>query len=75
MRYEDKYLNNELTIKTLKKGEMFAFTEIDNIKSSQIWVKDDYCRQDNKYIVYKWSNIGVSKLVDGSKKIFTSFTF
>ena len=63
------------TIKDLKKGEMLTFKKVDDPKPSQVWVRDDYYREDKKYIVYKWDNIGISKLVDGSKQIFTSFTF
>ena len=78
MKYEDKILNDDLTIKELKHGTYLMFKAIGSdkvAKGSQVWIKEYYCKRDKQYIVTNCADCSKTKLVDGSKKIFTSFTY
>jgi len=78
MNYQDKVLNNDLTIKELKANTYLMFKAIGSdqvAKDNQVWIKESYCRQSKKYIVTNCDDFNKTKLVDGSRKIFTSFTY
>ena len=75
MRYSNKYLNNELTIKDLKKGDYLTLKKIDDPKESQVWLKDDYDKSSKCFFIVNFANMNKSKLVKGSLKIYTSFNF
>jgi len=78
MKYQDKILNDDLTIKELKQNEYFMFKAIGSdqvAKDSQVWIRETYCKEDKKYFVTNCADHNKTKLVDGSKKIFTSFTY
>ena len=75
MRYSNKNLNNELTIKDIKQDEMFTLKNIEEPTSNQVWLKSHYDRSTRKFVIYNFNDIGKSKLIDGSKEIFTNFTF
>ena len=80
MKYEEKILNDDLTVGELKEGSFLMFKSIGSeqvAKDSQVWFKGygTYCRSSKKYIVLNCKDHNKEKLVDGSKKIFTSFTY
>ena len=78
MNYEKRILNDDLTMKELKANEFLMFKAIGSdkvAKDSQVWIKDSYCRESKKYFVINCADLNKSKLVDGSKKVFTSFTY
>lgn len=75
MRYSNKYLNNELTIKDLRKGDYLTLKKIDDPKENQVWVKDDYDKSSKSFFIVNFANMNKSKLVKGSLKIHTSFNF
>ena len=75
MRYSNKNLNNELTIKDIKQDEMFTLKNIEEPTGKQVWLKSHYDRSTRKFVIYNFEDIGKSKLIDGSKEIFTNFTF
>ena len=75
MRYSNKNLNNELTIKDIKRDEMFTLKNIEEPTGKQVWLKSHYDRSTRKFVIYNFNDIGKSKLIDGSKEIFTNFTF
>ena len=84
--YSIKFWSDDLTMKELQPfadmGDkvflMFKAIGSDQVaKDSQVWIKESnsYCREDKKYIVTNCADFNKTKLVDGSKKIFTSFTY
>jgi len=77
MNYQDKILNNDLTIKELKNDTYFTFKEIKEPNEKQVWIKEknSYCKDVKKYIVSNFNDYNKEKLIDGSTKVFTSFTF
>lgn len=75
MRYSNKYLTNQLTIKDLKQDDMFTLKNIEEPNGRQVWLKSHYDRSTSKFVIYNFEDIGKSKLIDGSKEIYTNFTF
>jgi acid phosphatase class B len=80
MNYSSRILNNDLTIKELKPNTYFMLKAIDPdqvAKSSQVWIKESnsYCREAKRYIVSNCNDYNKEKLVKGSKKVFTGFTY
>ena len=75
MRYSNKYLTNQLTIKDIKQDEMFTLKNIEEPNGRQVWLKSHYDRSTRKFVIYNFEDIGKSKLIDGSKEIYTNFTF
>ena len=75
--YNERLLNNDLTIKELKNDTYFTFKSIEDPDAKQVWIKEknSYCRDIKKYIVSNFEDYNKEKLIDGSKKVFTSFTF
>ena len=77
-KYEQSLLNDDLTIKELQLGTLLMFKAIGSdqvAKHNQVWIRETYCREDKKYIVTNCADHNKIKLVDGSKKVFTSFTY
>jgi len=80
MNYQERILNDDLTMNELKNDTYLMFKAIGSdqvAKDSQVWIKESnsYCRESKKYIVTNCADLNKSKLVDGSKKVFTSFTY
>lgn len=64
-----------MTVKELKKGEMFTVKEIEFPKESQVYVRGEYDRSSKTYSCYKWSDVNAERFFKGSKTVFTEFTF
>jgi len=62
-------------LKELKKGEWFILKPIEYPKETQVYIKDDYCREEKKYICGKWYDCGYSRLIKGDTPVYTDFTF
>ena len=63
------------TVKDLKLGEWFTLKPIAEPKESQVYIRDEYCREEKKYICGKFSDISYSRLLKGSTPVYTDFTF
>ena len=80
IKYQQSLVNDDLTIRELKANTYLMFKAIGSdqvAKDSEVWIKESnsYCREDKKYIVTNCADHNKTKYVDGSKKIFTSFTY
>ncbi len=64
-----------ITIKDIKQDEMLTLKNIEQPKENQVWLKSHYDKSTKKFVIYNFSDIGKSKLIDKSKEIFTNFTF
>ena len=40
-----------------------------------VYVRDDYVREDKRYMLTRWDDISRSRLVKGSKLVEVDFTF
>lgn len=67
---------NEKKIKELKKGEYFVLrSDIKNPADHQVYIKGDYERGIKKYSCTKFSDFCYERFFDGSKTVYTDFTF
>ena len=64
-----------MTVRDLKKEEMFTLKPIEYPKESQVYVRGEYDRSTKKYICYKWSDVNSEKLLKGDKEVYTEFYF
>lgn len=64
-----------MTVRELKKGEMFTLKPIEYPRESQVYVRDEYDRSTKKYICYKWSDVNAERLLKGDKEVYTEFCF
>lgn len=63
------------TIRSTKKGEYITLKPIANPKPGQVWIKDSYDRETERYMLVNFADISKSKLVPGHKLCYTDFTF
>lgn len=66
---------SQKTVKDLKKGEWFTLKPIECPKDSQVYIRDEYCREEKKYICGKFSDISYSRLLKGNTPVYTYFIF
>lgn len=62
-------------IRQLKRGEFFTLKPTDNPAESQVYVRGDYIRGENRYECGKFSDISYTRMFAGSKMVYTEFTF
>jgi len=63
------------TVKDLKKGEWFTLKPIEEPTEKQVFIRDDYCREEKKYICGRFDDISYSRLLKGSTPVYTDFVF
>ena len=68
------YMEQKL-IKDLKLGEWFTLKPIEEPNVNQVYVRDFYCRSEKKYVCFKFSDGGSSRLFRGDKVVYVGFTF
>ena len=61
------------TIKELKQGNYFTTKPIEDARSKDIWVRDEYDRAEKKYLCHNYANNNRWKYFDGGKTIFDVF--
>lgn len=65
----------ETTIKALKRGEWFTLKPLEEPTEKQVYIRGDYDRETKKYFIEKWDNIGNGRMIKGTTKAYTEFTF
>lgn len=72
-----KMIEKSVKLSTLKKGEWFTICDHDGqeVQPWQVYVRDDYDRSTKKYICTHWDNIGRSRQLKGSTRVFVNFIF
>ena len=45
------------------------------LKESQVYVRDEYCREAKAYICYKFEDVNRDRLIKGSKEVYIDFYF
>jgi len=64
------------TLKEIKKGEMFTLKPLEYPKETQVYIKDEYLRDEKKYGCIKWWDaLGNWRILKGSTTVYTDFTF
>lgn len=64
-----------LFLKDVKNGDYFTLRPVEEPKDSQVYVRGDYCREEKKYEVYKFANIGDFRLLRGDRIVYVDFIF
>lgn len=64
-----------MKLKDLKRGDYFTKKDISEPTESQVFIRGEYCREDKKYIVYRFSDVNDFQLMKGDKEVFTDFCF
>lgn len=62
-------------IRDIKPGEWFTLKPIEEPKDTQVYIREEYVRSENKYICTKWADMNSSRLFKGDKEVYTDFTF
>lgn len=63
------------TVKQLKYGEYFTLKEIEFPKESQVWIRDEYDREERAYLVYNFADTSKWKYLKGDKRVYDSEHF
>ena len=64
-----------MTVRELKKGEYFIKKAIEYPTEKQVWVRGDYDRTMKRYECWRFSDVNDTSYIQGSKEIYTDFTF
>lgn len=62
-------------LKKLKQGEYFTLKEIEEPKESQVWIKDEYDREEKAFLCYNFANTSKWKYIKGDKQVYDSEHF
>ena len=64
-----------MTIKQLKKGDLFTKRNISEPKDCQVWVRGEYDRSTGRYVCTRWSDFCDAQALPGNREVFVDFTF
>ena len=64
-----------MTIKELKQGDYFTKKAISEPTPAQVWIREDYSRENKAYFCRNWNDSNKYCLMKGNKEIFVDFTF
>lgn len=63
------------TVKELKKGEYFKLINSKGVASTAVYVRDEYDREERKYMATRFDDISSSRLLKGNQQVTTDFIF
>ena len=62
-------------LKDLKPGEWFTLKPYEEAKESQVYIREEYDREEKKYWCGKFCDTSYCRLLKGSTPVYTEFTF
>lgn len=62
-------------LKELKVGEWFTLKPIEYPTERQVYIRNEYCREEKKYSVSKWADINYETFKKGETIVYVGFTF
>lgn len=62
-------------LKSLKKGDWFTLKPIAEPKDSQVYIKDEYDREEKKFMCGRCDDISYTKYLSGDKLVYTDFIY
>lgn len=62
-------------LKSLKKGDWFTLKPIAEPKDNQVYIKDDYDREEKKFMCGRCDDISYTKYLSGDKLVYTDFIY
>lgn len=63
------------TVRELKKGEYFKIVNAKGQASATVYVRDEYDREERKYMATRFDDISASRLLKGTQTVTTDFIF
>lgn len=63
------------TVRELKKGEYFKLINSKGVASATVYVRDEYDREERKYMVTRFDDISSSRMLKGTQRVTTDFIF
>ena len=64
-----------MTIKELKKGQLFTCKPIEYPNENQVWVRGEYDRESKTYSCHRYGDVCDERMMAGTRKVFTDFIF
>jgi len=64
-----------MTLKELKRGDMFTLKDIEFPRESQVYIRGEYDRGSKTYSCIKWNDVNKEIFRKGTTKVYTEFTF
>ena len=62
-------------VRQLKYGEYFTLKEIEYPTERQVWIRDEYDREEKSYLCYNFADTSKWRYIKGSKQIYDSEHF
>jgi hypothetical protein len=67
-----EYIAEQATIEKVKLGD---FLKLKDSETAPVWVRDEYCRFNKKYRIYKFEDINHDRYIKKGTKVYIGFTF
>lgn len=64
-----------MTVKELKRGEMFTLRPITEPRESQVFIRGEYDQSERKYWCDRFADISDGKFLSGTKEVYQDFVF
>ena len=64
-----------MTVKELKRGDMFTLRPIEEPRESQVFIRGEYDRSERKYWCDRFADISDGKFLSGTKEVYQDFVF
>ena len=62
-------------LRSLKKGDWFTIKPIAYPSDNQVYIKDDYDREEKKFLCGRCDDISYSRYFPGNKLVYTDFIY
>ena len=62
-------------VRQLKYGEYFTLREIEDPTEAQVWIRDEYDREEKAYLCYNFADTSKWRYLQGSKQVYDSEHF
>lgn len=62
-------------LKEIKKGEYFKIVNSKGVASATVYVRDEYDREERKYMAVRFDDTSSSRLFKGTQTVTTDFIF
>ena len=59
-----------MTIRELKKGDLFTLKPIEDPKDSQVWIRGEYDRGSKTFSVINWDDINRERFLKPGREVF-----
>ena len=64
-----------IPLRKLKYGQYFTLSKVEYPTERQVWIRDEYDREDKKYLCYNFADTSKYKYIAGDRKVYSSYEF